>query len=198
MSWNKYYIFVKSPEINDLPAVLNKLQLGHYKPGKKVPLHVSNKPTTLFAGIYNGSLLIVHQELVFEFFKEEASETEKRFIDTFPDKEIAVLVENGTSDLYSYAVIVNGVKVRMKDGADGQVFHNTGELLPEEKTILAGEIFDEDTLAAMREDGLGEEEIDALIDQEASWRVPNLLSARYLGEPVNRIDTDKVLLTMYE
>ena len=50
----------------------------------------------------------------------------------------------------------------------------------------------------MREDGMSEDEIQAMINHEGSWRVPNLLTKRYLGETVGAMNTDKVMLTMYE
>jgi len=198
MAWNKYYVFVKAPESRDMDALLASLGLGHYKPVEEVPLHYSNKPETLFAGFYQGNLLLVHPDLAFHFFGEGQSETEQLFIQTFPDKEIAALIENSTVGMFGYALIEKGHKVRMKDGADSEIYHDTGELLPEEKEILAEEIFGEDELDEMREDGMSEDEVQATVRFEASWRVPDLLSARYLGEPVGSIDTEQIMLTRYE
>ena|SRR5258705_7464718 len=198
MAWNKYYIFVRSPKSTDIKAILSKLNLGHYKPTKEVPLHFSNKPETLFAGFYNGNLLMVHPDLPFHFFNDTQSETEKLFIETFPDNEIAALVENSTVGLFSYAIIDKGQKVRMKDGSDGEIYHDIGELLAEEKEVLSEKIFGDDELEEMKENGLSKDEVDATIKFEASWRVPNRLTKRYLGDTVNSIDTNKVMLTMYE
>ena len=198
MAWNKYYIFIKSPESTDANEILIKLNLGQYKPVEEVPLHYSNKPKTLFTGFYNGSFLIVHPDLVFDFFSEIQTETEKLFIDTFPDCEIAALVENSSVGLYSYAIINNGKKIRMKDGCDGEVYNDEGDLLPEEKEILKEKIFQDEEIEEMKENGMSDEEIDATIKHEASWRIPNRITKRYLGEEVNLINTDKVLLTMYE
>lgn len=196
MAWNKYYIFVKSPGSTDLNAILQKLNLGHYKPVEEVPLHLSNKPETLFAGLYNDCLMLVHPDLPFQFFTDEQSETERLFMQTFPDAEIAALLENSTVDLFGFAVVEKGKKIRMKDGSDGEIFHDEGEPLPEEEESL------EETLQDMREElrdeGLSEEEVKEEVSFEAAWRVPNLLSKRYLGEYVGAIDTEKVRLTMYE
>ena len=197
MAWNKYYVFVKAPGSSDMDALLVSLGLGHYKPVEEVPLHYSNKPETLFAGFYQGNLLLVHPDLAFHFFGEGQSETELLFTQTFPGKQIAALIENSTVGLFGYALIENGRKVRMKDGCDGEIYNDLGEMLPEEQEILAEEIFGEDELDEMREDGMSEEEVQATVSFEASWRVPNLLSARYLGEPVGSIDTEQVMLTRY-
>lgn len=198
MAWNKYYIFVKSPKVTDISVILSKLNLTEYKPIEEVPLHYSNKPQTLFTGFYNGNFLIVHPDLPFHFFSDTPTDTEKLFIDTFPNSEIAALIENSTVGLFSYAIIDHGHKIRMKDGSDGEIYHDEGELLPEEKEVLSEKIFEDDEIEEMKEDGMSDEEVDAMIKFEASWRVPNRLTKRYLGELVGSMDTDKVMLTMYE
>lgn len=196
MAWNKYYIFVKSPGTSDLGEVLQNLNLGHYQPAQEVPLHLSNKPETLFAGFYNDCLLLVHPDIPFQFFADEESETEKLFTRIFPDAEIAVLLENSTVDLFGFALIEKGKKTRMKDGSDGEIYHDVGEPVPEEKESLDETL--QDMGEELREEGLSEEEIREEVSFEAAWRVPNLLSKRYLGDYVGAIDPTKVMLTMYE
>ncbi len=197
MAWNKYYIFVKSPKTKDLGEILKQLNLGHLKPTETVPLHYSNKPETLFAGFYNDNLLLVHPDLPFDFFNANQTDTEKLFIKTFPDTEIGVLIENSTVGLFSFAIIKNGQKIRMKDGSDGEYYNDAGDLLPEEKEILTQKIFEEEEIDEMKEMEMTDEDIEASRIFQASWRVPNLLSKRYLDECVSDIDTDKVKLTKY-
>lgn len=86
----------------------------------------------------------------------------------------------------------------MKDGSDGDIYNDEGELLPEEEEVLSEQIFEEGEIEDMKADGMSDEEVDAMIKFEASWRVPNRLTKRYLGEYVGSMDTDKVILTMYE
>jgi hypothetical protein len=50
----------------------------------------------------------------------------------------------------------------------------------------------------MRDDGMSDADIEARIQFEASYRVPNLLTKRYLGEPVQEMDTQKVRIIRYE
>jgi hypothetical protein len=198
MAWNKYYIFVKSPKVTDINEILSKLNLTRYKAVKEVPLHYSNKPETLFTGFYNGNLIIVHPDLPFQFFNDTVTNIEKAFVDTFPESEIASLIENSSVGLFSYAIIDKGRKVRMKDGSDGEIYHDVGDLLPEENEVLSEKIFQDDEIEEMKESGMSNDEIDAMIKFEASWRVPNRLTKRYLGETVGSMDTNKVVLTMYE
>jgi hypothetical protein len=49
----------------------------------------------------------------------------------------------------------------------------------------------------MRENGMTEDENKATIQLEASNRVPDLLTMRYLGENILYMNTDKVKLTTY-
>lgn len=198
MAWNHYYIFVKGPGIGDLDSTLKRLNLGAYKPIREVELHEANKPTTLFAGVYEGSLLLVHEELVFKFFESGQSEVERLFIQTFPEAEIAALIINESVGLFGFALIVNGKKVRMKDGCDRNYYNDLGEELPEEREAISGLVFMEEELEEMREDGMSEEEIQSMLQFEASYRVPNVLTERYLGKPVLQIDPGKVRITRYE
>ncbi len=198
MAWNHYYIFVKGPGIGDLDSVLMRLNLDAYKPVREVELHEASKPATLFAGIYEDNLLLVHQELVFKFFESDQSVEEQLFIQTFPEAEIAALIINESVGLFGFALIVNGKKVRTKDGCDGNYYNDMGERLPEEQKAISELVFMEEELEEMRENGMSEEEIQSKLQFEASYRVPNLLTERYLGKPVLQIDPGKVRITRYE
>jgi hypothetical protein len=198
MPWTKYFIFVKSPELIDLREILPLLNLGHYQPINEVSFQDSNNPKTLFTGFYNGNLLIVHPELPFDFFSNEPSYTETLFTATFPGSEIAVLIEDTRVGLYSYAIIHEGQKIRMKNGCEGEVYNDMGYMLPEEREILSRPIFEPDEIADMKADGMTEEEIFLVVEHEASCRVPNILAKRYLGEAASSIDTKKIILTMYK
>ena len=197
MAWNKYYLFVKSPKLTNINQILLKLGLAQYRPTRQAPLHCSNKPETLFTGFYKDSFPIIHPDLAFHFFENISSETEKLFLATFPGSEIVALIENSTVGLFGYAIIENGQKIRVREGSDGEIYHDAGALLPEERQMLAAELFAEDEIEKMREDGMSEEEVAAAIQFEASWRVPNLLTKRYLGETVGAIDTGEVPVMEY-
>ena len=197
MAWNKYYIFVTATDKEALHNLLQKLNLGHYKPVKEVQLHYSNKPETMFTGFVKNNLHLIHHDHPFHFFRNEPTETKTLFCKTFPHSEIAVLVENSTVGLFSFALIRNGRKVRMMDGSNVHICHDEGAPLPEEEEILAGAIFGEEEIAEMKAEGMSDEEVEAVIRFEALWRVPNLMTRRYLGEPVGSMHPDRVKLTMY-
>jgi hypothetical protein len=197
MAWNRYYIFVKNIGSLQLPDILPKLNLGHYRPLQEVSLSATNKPTTLFAGLYNGNLMLVHQELVFKFFEPAQSEEEKRFLEAFPESEIAVLISNESVNLFGFAILDRGVKIRIKDGCDGEIYNDVGRPLPEEQEVLSEEIFMEEELEEMKENGMTEKEIQEMIRFEASNRVPDRLTKRYLGQDILSKNTDEFTLMMY-
>ena len=199
MAWNQYYIFVKGPNFDglDLDAVLARLNLSAYKPVEEVNLGQASKPKTLFAGVYNGNLVLAHPDLVYKFFEPKQSEEEQLFIETFPDAEIAALEINESVSCFGFALIVNGEKIRSKNGCDGQVYNDFGATLPEESEVLAEEIYSLDDLEDMRDGGMSEEEIEAQIKFEASYRVPNRLTRRYLGKSVLQCDISTIRLTKY-
>jgi hypothetical protein len=198
MAWNKYYIFIKPAPVASIDDILLSLKLHDYKPVGKVPLEATNNPNTLFAGVYNGNLLLVHPDLPFEFFHDQPSAKEQLFINCFPGSEIAVLIENSTTGLFAYAIIDKGKKVRMKDGADGTIYHDEGALLPEEIAIAKEKIFSDEDLEEMKADGMSQNEIDHMVAFEASWRIPGRLTRRYLGETVSTIYPGNVMLMRYE
>jgi hypothetical protein len=198
MACNHYYIFVKGPEFGELGTILNRLNLGAYKPVREVALCEANKSDTLFSGLHENNLLIIHTDLVFKFFESGQSEAERLFIQTFPAAEIAALIIDESVGLFGFALIANGKKVRVKDGCSITYYNDDGEGLPEEQETESEVVFMDEDLNDMREGGMSEENIQARVQFAASYRVPNLLTKRYLGKPVLQIDPRKVTITRYE
>jgi len=199
MAWNKYYIFVTNQEKTDFTDILPKLGLGAYKAVEETDLYSTNKPQTLFAGNLNGCLLLIHQDLVFKFYEVEQSETERRFIECFPNSEIAVLYSNETVYGFGYTIIQNGKRVRVNSGSDGELYYSFGESLPEEIAIFSQNIFQEEEIEEMREfEDLDEEEINQRIHFEACWRVPMRLTIRYLGQRIDEIDGENLKIIRFE
>jgi len=191
MSIVSQYILIKGGAKVEVNDVLHALGLTDYVPEKDVMLYETNKAKTLFIGQYNDVLIITHPDLPFDFFAEKQSETERKLIQLFPTNEIAVLLENEQVGAFGYAIIEQGVKVRMKDGADGEFYNDYGSLLPEELImqgeILRGEIMPEDEIEELRED-MSEEEVTKHIEFEACWRTPGLIAKRYFdGQTLNNM-----------
>ena len=82
----------------DISKILSKLNLTKYKPIKEVPLHHSNKPETLFTGLYGGNLIIVHPDLPFQFFHDKRQIPEKLFLTHFLKVRLLHLLRTVQSD----------------------------------------------------------------------------------------------------
>jgi hypothetical protein len=188
MGWNKFYVFIKGAGLDELPAVLTQLGMGNYILAQEVTLLETNQPDTLYAGVYNNSLLLVHPELPFRFM--EAGET-------WPGDELAAVVENAAAGVYGYTVIKGGRRLRTKYGSEERVMFEMGELLLEEQQLYDEELFEEDELEEMREDGLSDREIGEMVRYETDCRVPGRLVKRYLGVTFNELDPALVKLGRY-
>jgi hypothetical protein len=197
MAWNKYYIFVSNQEKIDFDTTLPKLGLNNYKAVSEVDLYATNKPKTLFVSNYKGYLIFVHPDLVFQFFKDEVTDTEKFFIDNFPNSVIGAIYSNETVGGFGFALIENGQRIRVKHGSDGEIYNDIGNILQEEEAILSQPIFEEEELEEMSED-MDEEELKNYIAFEASYRVPMELTKRFLGERIDVLDGEAVKFTKFE
>jgi hypothetical protein len=192
MAWNKYYIFVSNQEKTDFETILPQLGLGGYKTeGEEVNLYDTNKPKTLFATNFNGVLMLVHPELVFEFYTQEPTETERKFINCFPNSEIAILYHNETVSGFGFSIIQNGKRIRLKDGTDGEIYNDFGVTLKEEEELLIQQLFEDDELEEIQED-MDEEEFQNFIAFEKSIHVPIELTKRYLGQRIDEIDGENM------
>ena len=201
MSIVTQYILVKGQADANVSHLLQEMQLSDYVAEREVELYQANKPKTLFIGHYKDVLIIAHPDLPFVFFNKEQTEVERKFIRLFPKAEIAVLYINEQVGGFGYAIIRDGVRVRMKDGSDGDIFNDYGPLLPEElemeKQIQNGEIIPEDEIAELRED-MSDEEVKRYIEFEASWRTPELIAKRYFdGQTMNNMLGSDTKVTLF-
>ncbi len=197
MAWNKYYIVITNQTEKDHQLVKDKLGLDDYKEKGAAYFGDTNKSDDLFIGYYEDKLIIADPDLPLSLFSENASITEQKFIAAFPDCEIAALVENSTVGEFGYAIIVNGQRIRAKHGCDGEIYIDIGNELPEEQTILSGNIFDAEEIEEMRE-YMDEEEIKNAIAFEASWRTPGDLSARYFGMNIEELPEHAIKMIHYK
>jgi hypothetical protein len=197
MAWNKYYIVVTDQGLLAPTEVLTKLNLTGYELQGDALFQQTNKSNDLFIGTYEDKLVIANPDLTYGFFGEQPSQIETQFIAAFPDSEIAALAENSTVGEFGYNIITRQQRVRVKHGCDGEIYTDVGELLPEEESIKEGHIFDPEEMDEMREN-MEEEEVQNLVDFEASWRAPAEISKRYFGVPVDSLGQAAIKLTRFK
>lgn len=193
MAWNKYYVFIKGAGLKDVEDIL----LQDLVPDKEVNLFDTNKPHTLFAGEYNGCLILVEKALPVEFLDAVLQPRAKVLIERFPDVEIGALLQDTTIGQYGYAVIRDGKRIRTKHGSEESVYFELGSPLPEEQESPDEPLFEEEELEEMREDGLSEKEIREIVRFERDARVPGKLMKRFLGVVFNELNPVLVKLTQY-
>jgi hypothetical protein len=196
MAWNKYYIVITNQKGMQPAEILTKLSLSGYVADGETNFLATNKSDDLFIGNYKDKIIIANPDLTYPFFSKQPDDFEKKVVAAFPATEIAVLMENSTVGQFGYSIIENGQRIRIKDGCDGEIYNDIGELLPEEQTILAGHIFDPEELDDMRED-MNEEEVQSMVTFEASRRTPSEISKRYFGDSIDNLDIDAIKLTRY-
>jgi hypothetical protein len=195
MAANFYFVLVKAKEETDISKLLENVGFEGFSPVKKVDIWETSKPDTLFVGYCNGYLIFANDDLAIQFSNDEPTDIEKAFIQHFPDTEIVALVMNESVGFFVFSIIENGVRKRLKHGSDGEIYGNFGEQLPEELEILTTEIFDPEELEEMEENG---EDIEALIEFEASYRVPHLIMKNRLGIDFMTSKDGEITLVRYE
>ena len=181
--------------------MLRKLNLENYSAEKEVALYEANKARTLFIGHYKNVLIIIHPDWPFDFFGPKQSETEKKFIRLFPKSEITVLIINEQVGAFGYVIIQDGIKIKMKDGADGKIFNDFGPLLPEEveikRQIRNGEVLPEEEIAELQED-MSEKEVQKHVEFEAWWGTSELIAKRYFdGQTMNNMLSSDIKVTRF-
>ena len=195
MSANFYFVFVKKEKDIDLPSFLDTVGYDGYSKTEAVDIWSTSKPSDLFVGEYNGYLIFSDDNLPMQFFNDEPTDIEKIFTSQFPNTEITAFMLNESVGFFGYTIIDNGKRKKFKHGSDGVVRANKGDILPQEVEMLKSEIFLKEEIESMIENG---ENIDALIEFEASYRVTGQLISERLGKDFYTLKDNEVTLFKYE
>jgi hypothetical protein len=194
MASNFYFVFVKKKNEVDLKDFLDYIGYGDYSESEQVDIWGTSKPKTLFIGEYNNYLIFSDDKIPISFCNKEPTEIEKKFIMKFPDTEIAAFILNESVGFFGYTIIENGIRKKLKHGYDGEIHDNIGDILPQEIEMLNSQIFIEEELEEMEENG---EDINALIEFEASYRVTGKLISERLGKDFYKLKDGEVTLSKY-
>jgi hypothetical protein len=195
MAANFYFVLVKAKEETNINQLLEDVGFEGFMPVKQVDIWQTSKPDTLFVGHYNGYLIFANDDLAIQFSNDEPTEVEEVFTRYFPNTEIVALVMNESVGFFIFSIIENGVRKRLKHGSDGEIHGDFGEQLSEELEILQTEIFDPEELEEMEENG---EDVESLIEFEASYRVPHLLMSNRIGKDFMALKDGEITLMRYE
>jgi hypothetical protein len=140
----------------------------------------------VYIGTYKDNLLICVPELPMEFFNDSETAFERTVMHTFPTSEICAIILHSVVNLWGYAVIKEGKKIRARAGsAEDGIITEYGEPLEEEKELLSkSTIGDEGTRTYML-DGFPD---DPFTDDQVGENFVFLICQRYLGEPLDTAD----------
>ena len=187
MGWKASTIIINEPTNTDHFQLLEKLGFTSLRKIDDRPFEVvmNLEDNEVYIGTYKNNLLICTQELPMQFFENHETAAESTLMNLFPLSEICSIVLHSTVNLWGYAILKEGKKIRARAGsADDGTFIESGEPLEEEKEILSkstlnrqGErtyLFEGDD-EAMTEDQVGENFVFAVCK-------------RYFGEELDSAD----------
>jgi hypothetical protein len=199
MGWKIFLIIITNAANVETTEVPQKIGFDQLKPSKEIKLQEAQYEQGISVGKHEDKIFIVSRGYVFDFFNKLPSELEKRVTTAFPNSEIAALAIYSVSDVYGYSIIQNGVRQRVKAGADLEVDIDYGNKLQEENDVAKEKLFDKEHLEEMKKD-YSKEELQKVIDQEISFRTIFRLSKRYFGSEFDRTDSDynKISVTLFE
>ncbi|HTD42366.1 MAG TPA: hypothetical protein VK671_17165 [Mucilaginibacter sp.] len=193
---DKFYLIIITHALNmSIANVKAKLGLDSLKPIAEVSFYNAQSiDKGVCIGKYDDKILVVSQDRVFGFYEKEASLFEKQITSLFPDSEIAALTLYDTVDLYGYSIIRGGKRVRIKSGADSEVYIDIGNKLKEEDDVLKEVIFSPDEMKEMQQK-YSSKEVERFVENEVGVRVTHALLLKYFD---NYEVFDKMQLTEYQ
>jgi hypothetical protein len=191
MSHNPALVLVTNVSENNYELLLRKLNLDMYvraqdaasfgHSGNVNLLNVTYDFFTdrLWVGHHRHVLILVNGPLTHEFLRADRSATEEAFIQTFPHSDIVSLSYASTSTSYSYVVIRNGEKIRVKNGSQYGTVIDSGELLPLELQLRDDDVIHPEDLEEIRAE-VSSQEADAILEGMRGSTIMHELVPHYL------------------
>jgi hypothetical protein len=202
MSWNKYFIIVLDVESKDLNELVDLTGYGKIlSPFKKVNFRIaSNKNYEgIGFGLFQNNFWIISGDQTEKFFNEEPSVLEKNLCKRFSSKTILALAENGTVGAFGLNLIVNGNRLRVISGCDGEYDYEFGEPLEIENTNLKKVTTEMDN--SEKEEIIaneGEQGFSDYVKFESLWRAPFDLFTEKIGKTIDEIYDDNPEFEIYK
>lgn len=140
MGWKASTIIIHKPTKIDAEELLQKLGFGSLTSIEDETFDGAINPddNRVYIGLYKDNLLICAPDIPMLFFEEFETPIEKTLKEIFPNAEICSIMLHSTVNLWGFAVIVNGQKIRARAGcAEDGTFLEIGEPLDEEKDLLS-------------------------------------------------------------
>lgn len=185
MGWKASTIIINKPISVEPEKLLHDLGFTNLKKIGDASFEEAINPEnkTVYIGKYQDNLLICTPDLPMQFFEDNPTEAEKILAGRFPSSEICSIVLHSTVNLWGYAVLQNGKKVRARAGSsDDGTFVELGEPLAEEKALLGQ--------AKVGKDGkrtyLSEADGEVMTEDQVGENFVFAICKRYFGEELDR------------
>jgi hypothetical protein len=193
---DKLYLIIITHALSaNLATVKAKVEFDTLKLIKEINLYDAQSiDKGICIGKYDDKIVIVSQDKVFGFYEKEVTPFEKQLTVLFPNSEIAALTLYDIVDLYGYSIIQGGKRVRVKSGADSEIYIDIGNRLKEEDDVLKEDIFSPDEMKEMKQKYTSKE-VERFVENEVGVRVTHALLLRYFN---NYQVFDKIQLTEYQ
>ncbi|MBO9699769.1 MAG: hypothetical protein J7604_06130 [Sporocytophaga sp.] len=188
MGWKASAIIIHSKTETDYKSLLSELGFSNLSKikDKTVEEVINPDENEVYIGRYKNNLIICAPDMPMNFFEETPGHAERVLIEKFPNAEICSIVLHSVVNLWGYAVIKDGQKIRSRAGsADSGTFVEFGEPLKEELDLLSKShiaadgkrsyLFEDFPDEPMTEDQVGEEFVFEI-------------TGKYLGEQLDRCD----------
>ncbi|MBD1363437.1 hypothetical protein IDJ77_06415 [Mucilaginibacter sp. ZT4R22] len=177
----KFYLIIISNTLNiKTTQVAERLGLDT-SIFKTVNFMSAQKIGSVSIGLINENITIVSDELALEFLETDAKQAELDLVKLFPGSKITVLVANPTVNLYGFSLIENGKRIRVKSGADDDVYIDFGKPVSYELQLSAEKIFSDEELQEITEEN-GKDGLQRILDNERGVRTTLHLEEMLLGK----------------
>jgi hypothetical protein len=189
MGWKASVIIVHKPmQIGD-EQLLKELRFDRLVKIKDELFEAVINPANhrVYIGNYKDNLLICAPDIPMQIIESDETEAEKVLVKLFPDSEICSIVLHSTVNLWGYAIIKSGDRIRVMAGsAEDGTFIDSGEPLEEEKKILSKSVVDE---AGQRTYVFEEIDNEVMTEDQVGENFVFAICSRYFGEELDYADT---------
>lgn len=186
MGWKIFTAFIKGKnEIDINEDFIASIGFRGFKFIEETEFDFGPNIGELYVAKRNGNILISNADLIWQFTKPKTTKTEKLFLSTFPNSEVAI-INLGYGSYFS--VLENGKKVRTREVGD-EVYLDIGELLPEEKSIKTEDLIHPEDLEEMKRD-CTPEEIENEIQSNLAYETCFELTKRFFGKRFDELNAE--------
>jgi hypothetical protein len=193
MGWKASFIIINKPSTFDKEKLIKEFGYQNLTKIKDEPFNAVINPddNVVYIGTYNNNFLICAYDIPMDFFEDNLSPTEEILIRNFPTSEICSIILHSVVNLWGFAVIQNGKKVRAIAGSESDgTFIEMGEPLEEEKELLSKSTIDENGIRTYLLESIDDEPDEPYPEDTVGEEFVFSICERYFGTRLDFIDDE--------